>query len=398
MYGKWYDMAYDDRSQSEDFWVERAALATGLDSIGAHLWRLAGADTDDQRTGYGPYILVTILVSIDIFLLPAIGYLQTAQYLTLANPAELLLLPAWLLVTWSILRLRRLHNQTVADLPDPDPDVESRTGASGQRLQPIIDRLFPSDDEKSFQSVFPIRQKVALLLLGWGYHVGWILTDPTAGRYVAATAGELVAVLKFGVVIPLFYYPLGVELLTMFLAIHVLLPYRISTQDLIDFEDMYGYGGLRPVGELSRSSTIHFLGLLSLYAGFLTVTKGVSTAELAHQAFILTGTLVGVVLFFIPILWVGFHMQSLKYAKIEAIVEQTKSIGADGCTFPETQADSFTDAITYTHEYVRLSVVREMKHYPMDVFALRDFVSALPLPFVLNVVTAYLQNNFLTFY
>jgi|GEM_PF-2578256 len=395
MYGECYDMAYDGRRHSEDFWVERAALATGLETIGEHLWRLTGADTADQSADYGPYLLVTVLVSIDIFVLPAIGYLQTGRYLTLANPAELLILPAWLLVTWSILRLRRLYWQTVNTLPDPDTEISSVSETSRQRIQPIIGRLFPSEEGKSFKTVFPTRQKIGLLLLGWGYHVSWILTDPTAGSYVVATAGEIVAVLKFGVVIPLFYYPIGVELLAMILTIHVLLPYRISSQGLIDFEDMYGYGGLRSVGNLSRSSTVHFLGLLSLYAGFLTLTRGVSTTEIAHRAFIIAGTLIGVVLFFVPVLWVGFHMQSLKYAKIKAIVDQTKTLGPDDHTFPETRADSPTDAIEYTHEHVRLSVVKEMKDYPVDIFALRDFLYALPIPFAINVVTAYLQANLL---
>ncbi|WP_434530834.1 hypothetical protein ACODNH_19015 [Haloarcula sp. NS06] len=390
-------MAYDDRSHSEDFWVERAAQTTGLETIGRHLRRLIGADTADRRPDYGPYLLVMTLVSVDIFVLPVIGYLQTGRYLTLANPAELLILPAWLIVTWSLLRLRRLYWRTVETLPDPDPEISSVSETSRRHIQPIIRRLIPSGAGTSFETIFPTHQKVGLLLLGWGYHVGWILTDPSAGSYVMATAGELVAILKFGVIIPLFYYPIGVEFLTMFLAIHILLPYRISRQGLIDFEDMYGYGGLRSVGHLSRSSTVHFFGLLSLYAGFLTIAKGVSTNEIAHQAFILTGTFVGAVLFFIPVVWVGFHMQSLKYAKINAIVDQTKMLGPDNHAFPETRVASPTDAIEYTHEYVRLSVVKEMKDYPIDVFALRDFFYALPIPFAINVLTAYLQNNLLTF-
>lgn len=390
-------MAYNDGSHSADFWVERVALATGLETVGERLWQLVGTNTDNQEANYGPYLLVTVLVSLDIFVLPAIGYLQTGRYLTLANPAELVILPAWLLVTWSILRLRRLYWRTVETLPDPDPDISSVSETSRQRIQPIIGRVFPSEQGEAFETVFPRRQKIGLLVLGWGYHVGWILTDPTAGSYVVATAGELVAVLKFGVIIPLFYYPIGVEFLTMFLAIHLLLPYRICNQGLIDFEDMYGYGGLRSVGNLSRSSTVHFFGLLSLYAAFLTLTRGVSTAEIAHQAFIIAGTLAGVVLFFVPILWVGFHMQSLKYAKIKAIVDKTKMLGPDDHTFPETEVASPTDAIRYTHEHTRLSVVREMKDYPIDVFALRDFCYALPIPFAVNIVTAYLQTNLLPF-
>lgn len=389
-------MAVGGGEFGDRFWLERAATATGFDALGA---RMFGRDRPDGDVGYGPYLLVTVLATIDVLILPALGYVQTGSFITLENPGDLVILPTWLLVTWSILKLKRRYHETVAeldDLPETDEEVDVSGTDSRGRVQPIVGLLFPDQDGQSFDPIFPTRQKVLLLLLGWAYHVSWFLTDPTAGDYVVATSGELVAALKFGVVYPLFYYPIGVEFLTLFLSIHLLLPYRITQQNRIDFSDPHGFGGLRPVGNLARSSAVHYLLLLSLYVGFVSLAKGVTTGEAAHMTLIVAGTAIGIVLFFVPVLWVGFHMQSLKHAKINAIAERVEELGSDDHAFPETRAESTSDASVYTHEYARLSVVKEMNDYPVDIFAVRDFVYALPAPFIINLVTTYVTNNVLT--
>ncbi|MUV60670.1 hypothetical protein [Halobacterium sp. CBA1126] len=386
-------------SEYRDTWLEAAARATRADRLGSRINETFGPEQGGwPDVEVGAFVLMTAVVVVFGLLLPFYGYFQTGSFLPLAELNYVLLLPGWELVVWSTFRLRRLYADAVNRLPG-SADIKSRdaTEELGDLYRSLTVRFAPGESTGGqFFPIFPQEGKVALLLAGVGYHFTWLFTDPTAGAAVRAHAGEFVMWVQMYVLVPFVFYPIGAELLAMLLGAAFLLPVRIRRAELINFQDPTGYGELKPVGTLSREASLHYLLVLSTFFAWVAIGDGQSVWDPAQLLLLLSGIVLGLVLFVWPIVQVGSHMKRMKARKLAAIHETMASIGQDDQRFPDARSTSSEEITRYLQEYARMSTVRDMHDYPVDVAAVQSVMLALPTPLLVNLFTTYLTSRVVT--
>lgn len=373
----------------QDLWIERAADMTGLESIASRVF---------GREGAGAYLLITIVVSFHIPVLSGIGYLQTGTLSMAENPGELFLIPAWIAIVWILIKSKRTYVQTVNELPHAiDQDLESLS------VQSSFDRVLTlvgvppaptGKDEAELETIAPTQIKYGILLAGLAVYGIQMAVDPGAliGP-VADLTGPLVAGVRFFVVIPLVFYPIGAELLAVVFGALVLLPFKIRRARLIDFADPHGYAGLVSAGQLFKSVAVSYFVLLTLFATFQTVAVGARPTDLFSSGLILAGLAGGLVFFFAPILWMKSFLSAAKEAKIEALAEQSRAVGPNDDLFPYAEPTSGEDASQYTYNHIRMQRVRSTSEFPLNVSMLQEIVFALLLPYLSSVTFDFLLNS-----
>jgi len=338
------------------------------------------------------YLFVGTLVSIDVFFLDFVGYLQTGRFLFAEQPGEWILLPGWLLVVWIILRLRRLYESTIQNLPEQsDPDISAietdrQTWTDDLLAWLGVSKTAADKEHANLESMYSRRLTVAILLAGWLFHFSWWVFDPAAGQTVTQIAGREVALAKFFGVYPIFYYPIGAEFVSLYIGIHALTPFKIRRARLIDFTDPHGFGGLQSVGNLLKHSTISYFLLLSLFASFLTLARGTGVTNPFNLSFIVGGSVFGIALFYAPVYWLHVHMSTAKNEKIDAIAREIRTAGTDDRMFPNTQADSTSTVLEYTHDHIRLTRVENTKEFPTNLSMIQKVMFSLVLPYFAWIV------------
>lgn len=357
-----------------------------------------GFESLAERLGYpgaGAILLVFSLAFFDRTVLDLVAFLQTGRYEALVNPVILLLVPLWPLGIWVTLRLQKRANDLVEDLPESHPLVV-------QEREPDLDRRFlallgvPVESASSGGSpqFLTARLQSVVLVLAVGYHFFSMVVFGIELEYLVTYWGTAVSVVRFGLMMPLFYAA-GSQIASLLVAIHVLLPLWLSERGRIDFSDAHGFGGLRPVGNLVKVSTLYYLVAVALIAVFLVPNQGISGANLYPDATIFLGMVLAVVLFFGPAYWLHRHMRSAKEIRIDHIAADIRSRGPtdDEAMFPETRADSQSVVGEYTHGYIQLSQVRSMHEYPIDISMVQEFLFVLLLPYVAHLSSIYVFEH-----
>ena len=365
--------AGDDVGPFQGLWLVEVAERLGFESLAERL----------GYPGQGAVFLVLALVVFD-----RLAYLQTGRIEATVNPIILIMVPVWPLAIWGTLRLRRKADSIVESLPDAHPLVASDREPDLDRrfLTALGVRLDAGSGTDGPPRFLTARLQATVVAIAISYHFLSLAVFGVEWGFTTTYWGPAVIAIRYSVMMPIFYF-LGGQIASVLVAIHVVLPLWLGESGRIDFADPHGYGGLRPVGNLLKVSTLYYLVAVALVAVSYVPNAGISETNLYPDVTILLGTVLGVVLFFAPAYWLHRHMRAAKAARIEAIAEDIRNGGPDDDygMFPETRAESPDAVGEYTHGYIRLSQVRSMHEYPIDVSMVQEFLFVLLLPYLADV-------------
>lgn len=370
-------------------WVERIATWLGIDRV-----------TDSPRLS--PYLFILGVYLLDIPVLSTIGYLTnpTHPLVFTNNPVGSLGLPIGLVFgVWATRRLRRAYGRAVDGLTGPSslPDQYRR------RLSPIGTAITgfgttrdPDEPTAAYvEELVSDRFKLLILVGMWLLYGAHLYLNPTSPEAVYDVAGPVIATIKVWAIIPLGYFVLAVDFIGTYAGVILLLPLKIREIGLMDFRDPLGYGQLKPVGDLIRSATIFYFIGLSVYAIWITsgellgATAAVSVSTVITTV-IVGGSVLGVVLFFLPIISLHGYMKSAKHEKIQEIAAEIRESGPtdDPEIFPETKLPEDADqGIEYTQLFIDMTVVENTREYPIDVSHLQEILLAAVIPYIAHITT-----------
>lgn len=370
-----------------DLWIDWYASRTGM----YRLLSLLGVEDETRQRRYGPYAFVVVLIFVLGVGFPAVRYVQTGSFPVLESPGLLVMLPAWLFIVYVIRGLAQRYETVTGALPEPDDVGDS----GGQHYRGLLTAVgVPLDGAATFQHPVPATLKRFLLVPGVGLHLAWFVLDPSPMSWLRTIWGPELAWVFFGIIVPFVFFVIGVELVSLYLGVHVFLPLTVTARDHIDFTDPHLYGGLRSVGRLLRDSAASMLVLLSLYFVFESVSMGTSPFDAFSRIILFGGIGFAVCTFLGPVYWLHLYMRRKKEAKIEEITDEIEMEGPDGARFPDI--DPKTDEFEfYTNEFIRLNRVENMKEFPIDFSLVVEFIFVLLLPYLAHVSSIFVFEKLL---
>ncbi|MGM0605085.1 MAG: hypothetical protein ACQETB_05365 [Halobacteriota archaeon] len=383
----------DERTTDErsPLWIDRYAEITRV------------ADVTDRigAKSIAPHIFVTLVWGLEKGTILLTG---TADPTPIWIAAKGLELAGLLLVASTAARLAARYEvlatdvETYGSVADDDPDDLGVVDRVLRRLDAgAIAAVWRADDEwVDFPA--PPRLRRVLLGCGWLLHAIYLFALGNVD-HVLSTQGVLPGSLSFFVIIPFVYYPIIAEFVSIIANVHVALPARIRSEGLLDFEDISGYGGLRPVGAVIESSGHRYVVGLIIYT-LLTITTGIQAGAMSGNAetvavdtlYLVVGTLVGILLFFYPVFSLHRFMTHQKDARLHAIADQVSRLEGDGTNFPEVNPETPDTASQYMQHFMNMNVVKEMHEYPIKLQQVTSVVTGLVIPYALEYGSGYILS------
>lgn len=364
-------------------WIVRYAGRTGMAGLADRL--PVGA--------VGPHLFVTAVWCVD----NGVAFLAgSADPTAIWVAGRLLELAGLVLVASTVSTLGATYRDLAVDVAGygPAPRVDPGDLGAADRVLRRIDGLtlravWRSDDEWVDRPA-PPRLRRALLACGLLLHATYLFGLGNV-EHVLSTQGPISGGLSFFVIIPFVYYPLLAEFVAVVANVHVALPARIRSDRLLDFEDVSGYGGLRPVGRLVETSGHRYVAGLILYTS-ITIVTGLQTGALDGNAelvavdmlYLVVGTLVGIALFFYPVFSLHRFMTAQKDARLHAIADEVSRLEGDGATFPEVAPDDPDAATEYMRHFMNMRVLEGMHEYPVRLQQATSVLTGLVVPYVLE--------------
>lgn len=378
-----------------DLWIERVAQRSGFVRLGERLHLSWIARRVTGNADAGPLLLIFTVICFHLPILSAIGYLETGVFSFARNPGEAFQIPAWVIVVAILLRLKQSYEETINELPGAKDEDISDIVDTGTTFQQVFTALGipPDADSKAtanLESITAERLKYGLLVAGLAFYFAFLLFDPGLSDTVASLTGEAVAFVRFYIIIPFVLYPIGAEIIAVCLGCLVLLPFKIRRAGLIDFSDPRGFADLDSTGRLFKTVTVHYLVLIAMFATFLTVGRGASPNNLFTSSLLVSGLLIGVLLFVLPIYWMSRYISRAKEVKIDAIAKQAKAIGDTNDIFPYATPESVQETNDYTYQFIALNRVQDTNEYPLNLSMIQDLLFALILPYLTTVAFQFL--------
>lgn len=368
---------------SSPLWIERYAERTGVAALADRL----------RLRRFAAHLFVTIVWAIDKAVGLAVGAVDPTPIVaagTLLELAGLLLVAAT--ATTLARRYRRIARDvaTHGTVADVDPDDLEFVDRVLRRLDAAALAVIWGSPDAWENHPVPPRLRRALLACGLLLHAVYLFGLGNV-EYVMASMGPISGGLAFFVIIPFVYYPILAEFLAIVVNVHLALPARIRTERLLDFEDVSGYGGLRPVGHLIETSGHRYVIGLILYTA-ITIVTGIRTGAMSGNAelvavdtlYLVVGTLVGMLLFFYPVFSLHRFMANQKDARLHAIATDVAELEGTGTTFPEVRPQSPDVATEYMNHFMNLNVVKQMHEYPVSMQRVTSVVVGLIIPYVLE--------------
>lgn len=377
----------------ERLWIEIIAKETNLETLGKKVF---------GRPGLGPYLVVLALYLFDALFLQYFVYLHSGFIGPIENPITLVILPAWLFAVWVARRLKFRYHDVVEQLPEPDPVIvkDKETSARTDRLLQAVGVPYESGtvSPAAFDRTIPKRLRVLVFAVAVLVHflwlIGTVVYTPANWAWMLETWGRPITYLRMGLVLPFGYYIIVSELVSMFLAVHFVLPGEIIGSGRLNFGDPLGYAGLRPVGRLIKRSTVYYVIGLSTFGTFFTFNNAVLNPTIPFLLTII-GTALATLMFFGPVYWLHRYMKAAKEAKMEDIAGTVRERGpdTDDGMFPETFVETPDHVSEYTHEYIRMRKVEDTAEYPVDVAIVQEVLLILILPFLAHVSSIYVFEH-----
>lgn len=377
-----------------ELWIERVARALRFDRVGAVLL---------GRPGAAPYLLFLAIYIVDVPILSTVQYLGWGYHPYLVNPSVIAAPVLLLYAIWASRRMRNAHDDAIDDVLPDDPADER--GGDLSRLDRALLWVGTGStrprDPATLRSLAAPRVKLIGLLVAWALYASWILFNPDVLPLIIEHEGPVIGRIKFFLLVPLAYLPIATEFVVTYLAIILFLPVKIRATGFIDFEDPLGFGGLRPVGDLTRLATTHYLLGVAGYVAGIGLGQVVGRAEYVADvgpvapAVLGTAIVLGVTLFFFPIVALHGHMKHAKHAKISQIADQVQTHGPDGdeSMFPETTLpESVEEGNEYVHLFIKMRKVENTREYPVDVSHIQELILAAIVPYVAHVTVTFLLS------
>lgn len=375
----------------DDLWIERISRRLGFEAVSK---RLIGTPQ------FGPYLFIIVVIGLHLPVLSVVGWFQTGRLSIVANPGEVFQIVAWPAVVWILLRTKRKYTEAVRDLPRAkDKHIQDLDRGRGPASRPLTIAGVPASptgrSDAKLNEIAPPQVRYGILFVGLAVY-GWqLLTNPSGlVGPVADLTGPLVATIRFYLIIPLLLYPIGAEFLAVVIGALVLLPFKIRRARLIDFSDPHGFAGLSPAGEMFKNVAVSYFILLTLFLLFQTIAVGASPTDQFSLSLLLTGLLVGLLLFFGPMLWIKSFTATAKEAKIEALAELSREVGSTEDIFPYAEPESVDDANQYTYNHIRMQRVEQTSEFPIDIAMVQEVLFALLLPYVTSLAFDFALQNF----
>jgi hypothetical protein len=348
---------------------------------------------------WGPYLFICTVITLHLPVLSAIGWFQTGTLSFTANPGEIYQVIAWPAVVWILLRTKRKYAETVQELPEAidediqELDLEDRVKARFLTFAGVPANPSGKRDAKLNEFVSR-RVRYEILLIGLVFYVWQLVTNPSGlvGPVIELTGGA-VAMIRFYLIIPFVLYPIGAEFLAVVLGALVILPFKIRRAKLIDFSDPHGFAGLKPAGEMFKSVAVSYFILLTLFMLFQTVAVGASPLNQFSLTVLAAGLLVGLIVFFGPMLWIKSFTAAAKEAKIEALAERSRQVGSTEELFPYAEPESVADANQYTYNHVRMQRVEMTSELPLNISMIQEVLFALVLPYITSLAFDYVLQG-----
>lgn len=379
------------RESSEDrppLWIDRFAERTGVAHIadGIGVGRLA------------PHLFVALVWSVDTVVAFVAG---TADPTPIWIASKGLELAGLLLVASTAVGLAAMYAD-LADqvegygtVPDVDPDDLEFVDRILRRLDAAALSAAWRSSNSWVDSPAPPRFRRGLLICGLLLHATYLFVLGNLD-HVLPSQGTYKGGLSFFVIIPFVYYPILAEFVAIVANVHVVLPARIRSDRLLDFEDVSGYGGLRPVGSLIESSGHRYVAGLILYT-LITITTGIQTGAMSGNEelvaidtlYLVVGTLLGAVLFFYPVFSLHRFMAHQKDAQLHTIADEVSRLEDDGTSFPAVNPESRDAATQYMQHFMNLNVIKEMHEYPVRPQQVSSVLTGLVIPYAIDYGIGY---------
>lgn len=369
----------DSQVTVDDLWIERVSRSLGFEVVAERL-------TGTRR--WGPHLFIVAVVGVYFPVLSVVGWFRTGVLSIAVNPGELFGTIAWPATVWILFRTKRRYTETVQNLPDAiDEDVQELDTEWWPTSRLLTFFGVPTNPSgkpgAGLEQVAPRRVWYSILCSGLLLY-GWQLVTNYASLVepVAANTGLGVAIVRFYVIIPFVFYPIGAELLTVIVGALVFLPFKIRRARLVDFSDPHGSAGLAPAGEMFKNVVVSYFIVLTLFLLFQTVAVGASPTDQLSTPVLLAGLLAGLVLFFGPLLWLRTFIAAAKEAKIESIAEKSREVGPTENLPPYAEPESIDDANQYTYNSIRIQRVKSTSEFPVNIGMVQEVVLALVLPYL----------------
>lgn len=232
-------------------------------------------------------------------------------------------------------------------------------------------------------------------MLGAAVYIGWITVDPAPFAPLEPIYGRTITRIKVLGIIPFVNYVLVVELVSMYVGVHLLLPLKITCADLADVEAPRGYLGFRPVGRLLRDSTGGFLILVTLYISIESVAPGTSPFDPFATLVLLGSSLFVGLIFFGPVYWLHHYMRRVKDEYVDWLQAELRATGPDDSVFPHTRPAVRTDYDEYTHKHIQLTRVENLREFPVETHLVVELLFVVLLPYVAHVSSIFVFEHLL---
>jgi hypothetical protein len=243
-------------------------------------------------------------------------------------------------------------------------------------------------DHSQFATIVSFRMQAAIYVLAL---VGIYINFFGFGvETLIAEEGTWPVVVRWLIALPLAYVPIIIDVGTMFLGVHFLLPRRLEKADLnLFFYDPRNMGGFAPIGQLLKRAYYVYTGGLLAYFFFIYIPiifSGVidSTYEVGTSTtvFFSVAWLIGVVS-------IGYSMwkvHTLMAGKKERRLKELEDDLRDVIENPYDIRNSTVTDEGKRKEIVRqLDHVRGMKEYPTTFTMWSQILISVILPQVLNM-------------
>lgn len=385
-------MSFTPSRGESTLWIGRFTEAARIDWVA----------TKSGVPSLAPHLFVAL-----VWAVPAVGSVVSgsAEVSPIWLVSQGLTLAGLLLVASTVTGLTVRYDAIAEEVPtygtvdDVDPDQIEPVDRVLRWADATVLRVTWGSDTAWERYPAPPRLRWVLFGCGLLLHATYLFVLGNV-EHVVSSSGPIEGELAFFVIIPFVYYPLLAEFVAVVANVHVALPARIRSERLIDFGDVSGYGGLRPVGALIEASGHRYVIGLVLYT-LITITTGiqvnasVDNAELVaiDTLYLVVGTLVGVALFFYPVFSLHRFMAHQKEARLGKIATRVSELEGNGRTFPDVEPETPDSATRYMNHFMNMNVVKQMHEYPVRLQQATSIVTGLLLPYLLDYVATYVLNG-----
>lgn len=267
--------------------------------------------------------------------------------------------------------------------------IHMRNGYTTAVTKLQLDRRPTDHNPSQFETIVPLRVQIAIYVLAvvatylnvfFGIGLDTLISE----------AGTWPIIVRLFVATPLAYIPIIIDVGTMFLGVHFLLPRRLAEKDLnLFFYDPRNMGGFAPIGQLLKRSYYIYTGGLLAYFFFIYIPiifSGVIDssyeANPVTAVFFSLAWLVGVVSIGYSMWKVHTLMANKKEQRLQELEEDLQSVIENPY---DIRTSSVADEGRLDEITRRLDHVRSMKEYPTTFTMWSQILISVILPQILNM-------------